>query len=79
MGDRSVEERRLAALRDSIAHAEPGLQLTDEELDDIEEVGAEGLRLLYGLRAENDSQTINAVCDVYEPRLTKILYDKPAA
>jgi hypothetical protein len=73
MGDRSVG-KRLAALRDDVVRADPGLRLSDEELDDIEKVGAEGLKLLYSLRAESDIQTINALCDVYEPRLTTILY-----
>lgn len=73
MGDRSVD-KRLAALREGIIQADPGLRLSDEELDDIEKVGAEGLNLLYSLRAESDNQTINALCDVYEPRLTTILY-----
>ncbi len=76
--DRRVEER-LATLRQKIAQYDPGLCLTDEELDNAEEVGAEGLRLLYGMKAENDSRIINALCDEYEPRLTKILYDKRAA
>jgi hypothetical protein len=76
MDDRS-EEARLANLRESIKQVDPGLWLTDEDVDALVEIGTEGLQMLYRLNAADDSRTINVICDVLEPRVTLIIHGGP--
>lgn len=78
MGDRS-EEKQLTALRVSIAHADPGLHLTDGEIEETAQEGMVMLEYLDCIGAVDDSRMINILCDIYEPRLTMRIHGPQAS